>query len=236
MLYGNKAKIGLIVVAHDVTIEPDFYALKPEGVSIHATRVLLSAGTVEAEKKMLEAVDGAALLLARARVDIIVFGCASGSSVEGVGGDRRIIERIEKLTSTPATTPTTALLKAFQALGVTKIAVSAPYNQELTMAVVNVLNGSGLQVVNVKFGSYGLEMGSVPPEVVYQQSLEADKPEAEAIFISCTNFKALPIIEKLEKKLKKPVVASNAATMWETLRRINLRHTVKGYGMLLAGL
>ena len=232
-MYGDKAKIGLIVVSHDTTIEPDFNAIMPDGVSIHATRVLLTAGTAEAEKKMLEGIEEAANLLACAKVDIIVFGCTSGSSVDGVGGDRDIINRIEKTTSIQATTPTTAVLRAFQELGVSKVALSTPYNEELTRAIETVLEGNGLEVVNRKYGSYGLGMGQVPPEIVYKQAYEADTPDAQALFISCTNFKAMPIIERLENDLNKPVITSNAATIWDVLRRLNLHSRVRGYGRLL---
>jgi len=63
-LYGDKAKIGLIVASPDTTIEPEFNAMKPDGISVHSTRLLLTAGTVEAEKKMLEGTEEAARLLA----------------------------------------------------------------------------------------------------------------------------------------------------------------------------
>ena len=234
MLYGDKAKIGLIIVSQDITIEPEFNAMKPDGVSIHATRVLLTAGTAEAEKKMLEGTEEAASLLARAGVDIIVFGCTSGSAVTGLGGDQDLISRIERATNIQATTPTTAVLRALKELGVNKIALSTPYNEELTQAIETVLKGNGLRIVNTKFGNYGIHMGLVPLETVYKQAYEVNTPDAEAVFISCTNFKTLPFIEKLEKELNKYVVSSNTATMWDVLRRLNIHSQIKGYGKLLA--
>lgn len=233
-MYGDRAKIGLIVVSQDITIEPEFNAMKPDGVSIHATRVLLTAGTAEAEKKMLEGIEEAAYLLARSRVDIIVFGCTSGSAVTGLGGDQDIISRIEKATNIQATTPTTAVLRAFKELRVNKVALATPYNEELTQAIEKVLEGNGVRVVNTSFGSYGIDMGLVPPETVYKQAYETDTPEADALFISCTNFKTLPFIEKLEKEIKKYVISSNTATMWDVLRRLNIHSQIKGYGKLLA--
>lgn len=234
MFYGNKAKIGLIVVSQDTTIEPEFNAMKPHGVSVHATRVLLTAGTVEAERKMLEGTEEAASLLARAGVDIIVFGCTSGSAVTGLGGDQDLISRIERATSIQATTPTTAVIRALKELRVNKVALATPYNEELTQAIEKVLEGNGLKVVNTTFGNHGIDMGLVPPEKVYQQARETDTPDADAVLISCTNFKTLPFIEKLEMKLKKYVISSNTATMWDVLRRLNIRCQIKGYGKLLA--
>ena len=233
-MYGDKAKIGLIVVSPDTTIEPEFNAMKPDGVSVHSTRVLLTAGTAEAERKMLEGTAESARLLASAGVDIIVFACTSGSSISGIGGDKELMSRIERVTSIPATTTTTAIINALRELQVNKVALSTPYNEELTQAVERVLESNGLRVVNRKFGNYGLEMGQVPPETVYRQALEVNTSDAEAILISCTNFKTLMFIEKLEKYLKKYVISSNTATMWDVLRRLNIRSQIKGYGKLLA--
>ena len=54
-MYGYRAKIGLIIPSINVAIEPEFAAMVPEGFSIHTTRVPSSKGTIEGEKKMLDA-------------------------------------------------------------------------------------------------------------------------------------------------------------------------------------
>ncbi len=232
-MYGDKAKIGLIVVSPDTTIEPEFNAMKPAGVSVHSTRILLTAGTVAAERKMLEGTEEAARLLASAGVDIIVFACTSGSSINGIAGDSELVSRIEKATSIPATTPTHAITNALRALQIGRLALLTPYNEELTLVIEKVLDDSGFKVVNRKFGSYGIKMGQVPPETVYRQVLAVNTAEAEAILISCTNFKTLSFIDKSEKELNKFVISSNTATMWEVLRRLNIRNPITGYGKLL---
>jgi maleate cis-trans isomerase len=53
------------------------------------------------------------------------------------------------------------------------------------------------------------------------------------VFISCTGFAAIPIIEQLEADLGKPVVTSNQATFWAALRRAGLNDRVGGLGRLL---
>jgi len=45
-----------------------------------------------------------------------------------------------------------------------------------------------------------------------------DRPESQAIFIACSNFRTLEFIEPLEKKLDKPVVSSNLSSLWKMLR------------------
>ncbi len=46
-----------------------------------------------------------------------------------------------------------------------------------------------------------------------------DTPEADGIFISCTNFRALEGVEELEAELGKPVLTSNTTAMWHVLRK-----------------
>lgn len=39
---GIRARIGVIVIDSSRNIEPEFYAMCPQGVSVHATRIALS--------------------------------------------------------------------------------------------------------------------------------------------------------------------------------------------------
>ena len=41
------------------------------------------------------------------------------------------------------------------------------------------------------------------------------------------------IIEPLERDLNKPVISSNQATLWLTLRKLNIKEEIKGLGTLL---
>jgi maleate cis-trans isomerase len=59
-----------------------------------------------------------------------------------------------------------------------------------------------------------------------------DRPDAQAIFVSCTDFRTLEIIESLEQKLGKPVISSNSASMWKMLRLLGDTRVVPGAGQL----
>ena len=58
-------------------------------------------------------------------------------------------------------------------------------------------------------------------------------PDNEAVFISCTNFRAIEMIERLELETGKPVVTSNQAAVWHALRRLGIKDKIPGYGRLL---
>jgi maleate isomerase len=56
----------------------------------------------------------------------------------------------------------------------------------------------------------------------------------DTIFISCTNLRALRILEELENELDKPVISSNAALGWHCLRLAQVKEHLPHYGRLLS--
>lgn len=58
-------------------------------------------------------------------------------------------------------------------------------------------------------------------------------PDVNGVFISCTNFRTLKVLDRLEADLGKPVVSSNQATLWAVLRMLRIGLRISGYGILL---
>ena len=56
---------------------------------------------------------------------------------------------------------------------------------------------------------------------------------AEALFISCTALPALEIIQEVENKIKKIVLSSNQALIWNSIRSVGHISSIEGYGELL---
>ncbi|MFH1002702.1 MAG: maleate cis-trans isomerase [Chloroflexota bacterium] len=233
-MYGWKARIGLILPSPNVVMEPEFNALKPADVSIHATRVTFTESSEGELLKMAAELDQASRLLATAGVNVIAYGCTMGSLFGGAGYDQEIIKRIEQ-TGCRATTTATAVLRAFKALGVSRIAVGTPYSPGADKMEREFFQSCGLEVVNLK----GLDLGimgirKAPPETYFELACEVDRPEAEAVFISCTAARTLPIIAALEKRLGKYVLSSNLATFWDVMRMLDVQAPpLRGYGKLL---
>ena len=73
----------------------------------------------------------------------------------------------------------------------------------------------------------------VPSDEVYRHARSVDRPEADAILISCTDFATLGVIPRLEDDLGKPVVTSNQATFWAALRAAGVDTRFDRYGELL---
>lgn len=239
-MYGSRGRIGLITLASDTSVLPEYARLMPEGVEVYPAPILLPRGEVSpaalAEMLQGDALERAAELLVWAGVDIILFACTTGSLVHGVGWDRALIARIERVSGVRATTTTTAVLEALRALRASSLAVATPYINELNSIERQFLEESGVRVVAIAgLGcATDAEIGRLSPADALALAERVDAPEADALFISCTNFHCVPIVAEIEQKLGKPVVTSNLAGAWAALRRIGVDDAIPGFGMLLA--
>ena len=229
----RRCRLGVMVPSSNVTMEYELYKMAPEGVTIHFTRIPQTEDTEEQLVAMINYVPQAAQLLAHARVDAIAFGCTSGSFIKGTGYDREIIKRIEENTGVPATTTTTAVLEALKLMEMRKISVGAPYTDPIMQKLKKLLEDNGFKVIKMKGLGLIKGEGDLPLDVTYKLAREIDSPESDGIFISCTDFKTVEILEILEEDLGKPVVSSNQATMWKLLRLAGLKTKIRGFGTLL---
>ena len=125
-MYGRRGRIGLITLASDTSVLPEYARVMPDDVAVYAAPIVLPRGEVTAAAlaEMLagDQLEHAAALLVWADVDVIVFACTTGSLVHGVGWDREVAGRIERASGRPATTTTTAVLAALRAVGATSLA------------------------------------------------------------------------------------------------------------------
>ena len=76
------------------------------------------------------------------------------------------------------------------------------------------------------------DIGKVDEDFLFKTLSKMDLADADALFISCTALPVLNIIDKLEKKLKKPVLSSNQALIWNTLEEIGQNNDIRGFGKL----
>jgi len=235
-LYGWRAKIGLIYPASGWVMEPEFYAMAPEGVSIHTTRVELKTVDVKGVTEIAAASIEAARLLATAPLNVIVLGCTSGSFINGSEYDKNLIRSMEEVTNgIPCTTTASAVSKALDKLKVNKLAVVTPYVEEINLRAIKYLQEKGFKVLNL--AGLGLiedyDINRQDLETVYNLAKSTDVENADGIFIACTGIRSIPIIKTLEKDLNKPVISAIQATFWDCLRLSGVHEKISGYGCLL---
>jgi maleate cis-trans isomerase len=236
-MYGWRARIGLIYPSSGKR-DLDFQRLAPDGVSVHLTRVAFEGhGTLQEIGRMsqTEPLVQAAKLLADLPPDCVSWADTSGSFMFGQQGDRAQVEAIGEAAGAPGSTTSTALLLAFQRLGVRRIAVASPYLREVNDRLVEFFAGHGVEVGRLRALELDHErdISRATPETVYRLAREAWFDGAEALFIPCTDFGSIDLIQPLERDLGKPVVTSNQATMWHALRLAGIRDASPGFGQLM---
>lgn len=223
-MFGYRARLGLVVPSSNTTNESEFWQWSPPGVSIHTARMMLQGVNEQELIDMADDVEGAVERLDTADVDAIVFGCTTGSLVKGMGYDKEIQEMIEDKAGVPCIATSTAIMHAFDALGVMSLAIATPYTEQMNSKEVDFLEENGYTVTGIT--GLGLEpnvdIGRQEPPTAYRLGSNIDDPEADAVFISCTNFRTLDIVDMLEDDLEKPVISSNSATLWAALNLLGV--------------
>ena len=124
-------------------------------------------------------------------------------------------------------TTSTAIVRAMKAVGAKKLVVTTPYSAEVDQVEKKFLEDSGFEVLDIKGLGYTdpLCMPRVTPDMMYnltKQVLE-EYPEADTIFISCTGLGIIDAIPMMEQDFGRPVITSNQATWWATLRELGIR-------------
>ena len=228
-------RIGLIVPSSNTTMEPEFYKMAPEGVSIHTARIRLKEVRAEALREMAEDVAGAAELLSTAGVNLIVYGCTTGSLLGGIEWERGLIKKIQESGGSTSFSTALAIVEALREFGAKRIVVATPYIEELNALEESFLEAHGFEVLQMQgLGLVrNLDIGREAPSTAYRLAHEVFKTEADAVFISCTNLRTIEVIKALEVDLGRPVVTSNQASMWKALRTGGFKERILGYGSLL---
>ena len=240
-MYGWRGRIGLIVPSSNTACEEEFHRMIPEGVSLHTARVFNPVVVTEEEKeeamlRMNMEIERAARELGSVEPKVIIYACTTGSFIKGPGYDKEVGERIKKETGVPGISTTTAVFEALRAFNLKKIVLASPYHQKIGERERIFFEKAipGLKILKEKHLGFlnALEKGVLTPYDAYRAAREIDVPEAEGIFISCTNFRTIEIIEQLEVDTGKPVVTSNQASLWMALKEIGVAGLIKGYGKL----
>jgi maleate isomerase len=232
-----RGKIGLLISARNQVLELDFNRHRPAGISVHTARMKKDQNLVNVDTmiNMLDYAEGAVQLLAQAQVDIVVLGCTAASFVRGPAQDLKISESLQKVSGIKSITTSTAVIEALKTMGIKKLSIMTPYIDELNEKENAFFQGNGFEIMalhgmNVE---QSMRYPQITPEEIYHFGIEHYYPGSDALFISCTNIRALEAIPYLEMHLGKPVITSNQASIWAALRQIGIKDKLDDCGLLL---
>ncbi|MBI4495340.1 MAG: aspartate/glutamate racemase family protein [Deltaproteobacteria bacterium] len=230
---GWRARLGVIVLSPNLTVEYEFPRMAPEGVTFHVARCQISDQARTFQEKEAELLRGdddlqhASLQVAMARPDLILFACTVASFLGEEGRPAEVSQKITQATGIPSLTTTQAVLEAIQALGMKRIVLISPYLEEVGRKEKIFLekNLPGLKVVAMHHLGImsAFEKNLLSPSSAYRVARETWVEGADGLFISCASWRTMEILSLLEGDLQAPVVSSAQASLWACLRRCRIK-------------
>ena len=232
-MYSWRAKIGVIAPIDD-KVEYAFNKYAPEGVAFNSSRLTFPGPTPEGLRILTSKLEEAAKMYKNQKHDVVLFGCTSGSCINGFGWDKQLIDIIEKACGWPGLTTTTSVMEAFEALGLNRAAVMTPYPDDTNEIEKKFMEDSGLEVTNIKGVGFNRKgpYSHASTLHLYRNAKNMDLGDANVFFLSCMGLGTMELVQVLEEDLGMPVITSHQASLWACLRHAGIKDKLPGLGKL----
>jgi maleate isomerase len=231
-----RAAIGLVVLATDQTLEHEWrQIISHAGVAFYEARLHNSPDINPASLALMEKdiAHATGLILPGTPLQVVAFGCTSGSIVIG---EEQVFARIrEARPDVACTTPITAAMAALGQLGAKRIALLTPYVASINLLFKTHIEAAGVDVAQLFSFNHenDEEVARIDRASLRAAVLRAGAgDDVDAVFVSCTSLRMTDLIREVEAELGKPVVSSNVAMAWHALRLAGIRDPQPQFGRL----
>ena len=231
----HNPRIGLITLASDLRIEKDFNnIIYNKNIDLYCNRIKsYNPLTNETLKKMADDIPKVAKdILPDQKLDCVAYACTSGTIAAGYSS---IFEKVNLAKpNTKVTTPITSAINALKSLKINKLTIFTPYTDEINQSVIDYFRNENIELSELSYFDLAsdLDIGRVDPNHLFDVLTKINLSNSDALFVSCTSLPVLSIIKELEKKINKVVLSSNQTLIWDTLKKINYKKEIIGYGEL----
>lgn len=234
--YGSRGRVGLILPADNVTMEPEVYSLGIPGLSFNTLRL-----TATDHHEMRRQATELSSTIYELGLDAIVYACAETSFNDGSDTSQRLTDILTEKSQLPIITATNAMLAALAHLDSKKLAVVSPYSARSGLDLETTLTANGHQVVSAVHHDFFPESGDPrvwyatnrqPKDITLRLLREIDVTDADTILLPSTNWPTLAVLEQIEQLYGKQVVGSNQSILWWVLKTLG----IEGEGGVLGAL
>ncbi len=240
---GRRAKIGVLVPATNTVAGPECEALRPPGVTNHPSRMAPArrpTDDMEGYRKSIGAGEEASCdaidLVTPCEPGAILLAHSIDSFLGGVAAAEQLAQRLTDHAGVPVIVPSLAAAAALQALGgIRRIALLTPYmppGDEVCEAFFSDAGYDVRRVLGLRCQG-ALAIAEVPAPRIEESLDELDGDDIDAIVQAGTNLPMAHLVAGAERRLGKPVLSINVASYWQTLRGLDIRDRVSGFGALL---
>lgn len=241
---GWRMKFAVIAPSTNTSVQPEYDAFRPVGVTNHFCRIPIPDTEVADDASfmvMLQNIREATLqsvdVAMSMRPGCVIMGMSAETFWDGAEGAERLRAKlVERTGGAPVIMGSTAVDAALRAYGgIRRIGVITPYMPVGDLQVRKFFEDLGYEVVHLE----GLKSPS--PMLIAHESPQRLKRAAVAVsegvdaIVQCgTNLAFAKVAAAAEFWLEKPVIAINTATYWHALRSMGLNDQIHGFGALLA--
>lgn len=158
-----------------------------------------------------------------------------GSFFEGPDWNERITQQLTEIAKVPVVTTAGAMAACLMAGGFKHVHVVTPYVETTNERLKQFLKAYGIEVVGLAtFDMLDMfDHAKILPEQIYQKVKSINSPKSEAIFIACTQLRALEVVDLLEYDLGKPVYSAVQASAWQAFAAMGVDSRITNCGSLL---
>lgn len=238
-----RGKFATIVPSTNTTVEHDFHAVSPKGVTFPVGRMYIPDPQSRDDPEFANiitqvdaALEDAIRVVMTTKPDYVIMGMSAPTFWGGVEGNARFEQRIRDLSGIDGVTGgATAVRAALEELGAKNIAFLTPYQPVGDGHVQRFLVECGFMVKR----SFGFKVPSIasisstPPSALIDAIKQLDGDDIDVILQAGTNLSMLELADEAERWIGKPVVTVNAATLWHALRHHGIDDQFDGFGSLL---
>jgi maleate isomerase len=239
---GHRAKMAALVPSTNTIVEAEYNAMAPDGVTVHAGRMLVPRPWLDSDEATRQLLDDVRAGLPAAiesvmtcESDRVLMAMSAPTFYGGVDGCREWERWVGEQAGMPVTSGPGALLEALERYGAESVAVLSPYQPVNDEQVVGFFEGAGLEIVayrSVRAGS-ATGIAEIGGDQLRPLLSELATSDADAVVQVGTNLAMAQLADEAERWLGKPVLPINTATWWSALRSQNIDDWVCGFGSLL---
>ncbi len=239
---GFRKRIGIVVPSTNTTVQPECEPLRPRGVTNHTARSTIKERPLNTDeaffehmRDMREGIGVAIDQIMTAGLDHLIIGIALETFWGGVAAADKLQDELTRPAGVGISMGSTASVAALHAFGAKRIAVLTPHQPRGDEMVRLYLAEAGFDIVRLE----GLKcatpraIAQVPAANIRDALKRLDGPDVDALLQVGTALPTVAIAAEAERWLGKPVLAINAVTYWDALRRCGIEDRVAGHGRIL---
>lgn len=239
---GWRQKFGVLIPSTNTSVQPEFDAMRPVGVTNHISRIRIPnipLNNNDDFNRLIELIaaaqDEAVDSVMSCEPDRLVLGISAETFWDGLEASRKLKKQLHERTGLPVSMGSEACGAALDLWNVKTIAVLTPYQPVGDKNVVRFFEEAGYAVKRIK----GLKCAS-PVQIAHvsESELRAGLQELagddiDAIVQVGTNLAMARLAASAEIWLDRPVLAINTAIYWHALRQSGINDRISGFGALL---